>query len=68
MHILSNKKLLQPPVYIKPDLTLDERKAELLLLKERRVLINKDVTRNLIKLCKSQLLVDNYLHCLVQNS
>jgi len=67
-HILSNKKLLQPPVYVKPDLTLDERKTESLLLKERRVLINKGAIRKRIKLRKSQLLVDNQPYCAVKNS
>ena len=66
-HILSNRKLLQPPVYVKPDLTLDERKAESLLLKERRALINKGITRNRIKLRNTQLLLDNQPHCTVQN-
>ena len=63
-HILSNRKLLQPPVYVKPDLTLDERKAESPLLKERKALI---ITRNRIKLQNSQLLLDNQPHCTVQN-
>ena len=67
-HILSNRKLLQSPVYVKPDLTPEERKTESLLLKERRVLIDKGVTRNRIKLRNSQLFVDNQLHCAVQSS
>ena len=67
-HILLSKKLLQSPAHIKLDLTVDERKTESLLLKKRRVPINKSVTGNRIKLRKSQLLVDNQPHCLVQNS
>jgi len=65
-HTLFNKKLLQPPVYVKPDLTLDERKTESLLLKERRVLINKGTIHKRIKLRKSQLLVDNQPYCAVK--
>jgi len=66
-HILSNKKLLQPPVYVKLDLTLDDRKTESLLLKERRVLINKGAICKRIKLRKSQSFVDNQPYCAVKN-
>lgn len=66
-HILSNRKLLQSPVYVKPDLTQEERKTESLLLRERRVLIDKGIGRNRIKLRNSQLFLDNQPHCTVQN-
>jgi len=66
-HILSNRELLQSPVYVKPDLTQEERKMESLLLRERRVLIDKGISRNRIKLHNSQLLLDNQPHCTVQN-
>jgi len=66
-HILSNRKLLQSPVYVKPDLTQEERKTESLLLRERRVLIDKGISHNRIKLRNSQLLLDNQPLCTVQN-
>jgi len=58
-HILSIRTLLQSPVYVKPDLTQEERKTESLLLRKTRILIDKGISRNHIKLHNSQLLLDN---------
>ena len=44
-NILSNKSKLSKPVFVKPDLTSEERAIESLLLKERRALIEKGVGR-----------------------
>lgn len=44
-------------VYIKPDLSASERKQELVLLKERRVLMNAGIERKLIKLRGNKLYV-----------
>ena len=42
-NILRNKAQLSSPIYIKPDLTHEERIQESMLLKERRSLIDKGV-------------------------
>jgi len=56
--ILSNRKLLKSPIFIKPDMSVEERKNEALLLKERCSLIEKGIAQNKIKLqlqsCDSQ--------------
>ena len=65
--ILSNRKLLKASIFIKPDMSVEERKNEALLLKERRSLIEKGVARNRIKLHSSTLFVDNQPHCKIHN-
>jgi len=65
--ILSNRKLLKSPIFIKPDMSVEERKNEALLLKERRSLIEKGVAQNKIKLRGSTLFVDNQPHCKIHN-
>ena len=55
------------PIFIKPDMSVEERKNEALLLKERHSLIEKGVARNRIKLCSSTLFVDNQPHCKIHN-
>ena len=42
---LEIKSKLSPAVFVKPDLTTEERAMESLLLKERRILIEKGVSR-----------------------
>jgi len=49
LDVLSNKSKLDTPVYIKPDLTPDKRHKEMLLLKERRALIDKSIERKEIE-------------------
>ena len=68
--ILSGRRKLsvRPGVIIKPDLSLEERKVEQLLLKERRSLIQRGVPHGAIKLCGSSLFVDNKEHGEVQNN
>ena len=52
--------LAKDNIYIKPDLSLEERKVESILLKERRVLIEEyNVKRNLIRLSSS--LIQGYM-------
>ena len=49
-NILYSKSKLSKPVYVKPDLSAEEREMESLLLKERRSLIEKGIGRQFIKL------------------
>ena len=66
--VLRNKSKLSPPVYIKPDLTPDEKAKESTLLKERRVLIEQGVNRKQIKLQNYSILVNGKLHCKIEKS
>ena len=65
--ILNNKTKLSKPVYVKPDLSAEERAVESMLLKERRCLIEKGVARQFIKIRNQSLFVLNKLHAKVQN-
>ena len=65
--ILNGKSKLTKPVFVKPDLTAEERVAESLLLKERRCLIEKGVARQFIKIRNQSLFVLNKLHATIQN-
>ena len=51
-NIIRNKTKLASQIYVKPDLTYDERTIESLLLKERRSLIDKGISRQHIKIRK----------------
>ena len=68
LDVLSNKTKLDTPVYLKPDLTPEERHKEMLLLKERRVLINKGVERKEIKIRNDSIFINNRFHCRVSDS
>ena len=59
--ILSQRKKLssKPGIGVKPDMSIDERKVESILLKERRSLINTGVERSSIKIRRNSLFVDN---------
>ena len=57
-----------PGISIKPDLPPEERKAESVLLKERRSLINSGVDRSDIKIRGKSLLVGNTRYGCVTNS
>ena len=63
--ILSSKSKLEAPIYIKPDLTPQERQKERLLLKERRSLIDNGTERRYIKIRNDSLYLNNKLHCKV---
>ena len=63
--ILSNKSKLKSKVYLKPDLTPDQRSKESLLLKERRSLIEKGTERKQIKIRNYSIFVNNLLYCKV---
>ena len=63
--ILGSKSKLEAPIYIKPDLSPQERQRERLLLKERRCLINKGSERRYIKIRNDSLYLNNKLHCKV---
>ena len=66
--ILNSKSKLSKPVFVKPDLTAEERVAESLLLKERRCLIEKGIARHpCIKIRNQSLFVLNKLHATIQN-
>ena len=67
-NILGNKSKLSPLVFVKPDLTAEERAMEFLLLKERRILIDKGVSRQHIKVKNQSLIVHNKVHAKIQNS
>ena len=56
------------PVRIKPDMTMEERKAESALLKERWSLIQLGFDKKRIKLRNSNIYVDNKLYGQYQNS
>jgi len=62
-NILNNKTKLSKPVYAKPDLSAEERAVESMLLKERRFLIEKGVSRQLIKIKKSESICTKQTTC-----
>ena len=61
-NVLSKRRLLKHPTFIKPDLNLEERKVESMLLKERWSLIQSGVPRSDIKIRDLHLFVKNKLH------
>ena len=67
-NILQNKSKLASSIYIKPDLTPEEKAIESLLLKERRSLIQKGFSRQHIKIRNQSLYVQNKLHASIRNS
>ena len=67
-NVLGNKTKLSPLVFVKPDLTAEERAMESLLLKERRALIEKGVSRQHIRIRNQSLIVHNKVHTKIQNS
>ena len=66
-NILYSKSKLSKPVYVKPDLSAEERAMESLLLKERRSLIEKGIGRQFIKIRNQSLFVFNKLHAKIQD-
>ena len=58
-YLLTSKTQLKHPIYIKPDLTPLEKSNESLLLKERKILIQKGTDRQHIKLRNSHLYVND---------
>ena len=67
-YLLSNKSKLKSQVFLKPDLTPEDRAKESLLLKERWSLIQKGTERKLIKLHNYSIFVNGQLHCKVVES
>jgi len=65
--ILSSKTKLEAPVYIKPDMTHQERQKERLLLKERRSLIDQGTERRYIKIRNDSIFVSNKFYCKVSS-
>lgn len=59
--ILANKKLLASPIYIKPDMTPEEKAIESILLKERKALIEQGHERRSIRMYKNSLYLNNQL-------
>jgi len=66
-NLLNGKSKLSKPIYVKPDLTPEERAMESLLLKERKSLIEKGIGRQFIKIRNQSLFVFNKLHAKIQN-
>ena len=68
--ILSNRRKLasSPAIRIKPALSPSEKKAEKILLNERRRLIDAGIDHKQIKLRKDRILVDNTLHASIRDS
>ena len=60
--VLSRKSSVSPPVYIKPDLSCEERIRQSVLLRERWKLIESGTSRSSIKVRNSSIFVDNVLH------
>ena len=59
--ILTNKKLLTPPIYIKPDMTPEEKAKESILLKERKALIEQGYEHKSIRMYKNCLYLNDRL-------
>ena len=66
--VLSKWGSLNKPIYIKPDLSLEDRCLEVILLKERWSLIQSGTNRRDIKIRNKCLFVMNKLHCQVKGS
>ena len=66
--VLASKGSLSSPVFIKPDLSPNERAREAVLLKERWALLQKGYRQNLIKIRNNSIFVNNQLYGLVKNS
>ena len=68
-NVLRNKSKLKSGIFLKSDLSADERaKESLLLLKERWSLIQKGVERKRMTLRNFSIFVDNQAHCKVEGS
>ena len=61
--ILKSKIKLKSPVYVKPDLSPEEQTKQSLLLKERRLLIQKGTDRRNIKVRNNSILVNDQPYC-----
>lgn len=66
--ILSNRSKLNPPFWIKPDMTPEEMVADSLLMKERWSLIQTGVEQKDIKVSKDSLYVKGQIHAVVEES
>jgi len=65
--ILSSKTKLEAPIYIKPDMTYQERQKERVLLKERRPLIDQGTEQRHIKIRNDSIFVSNKFYCKVSS-
>jgi len=66
--VLASKGSLLSPIFIKPDLSPDERAKEAVLLRERWALLQKGYSQNMTKICNNSIFVNNQLYGLVKNS
>jgi len=66
--VLANKGSLSSPIFIKPDLSPDERAREAILLKERWALLQKGYGRNMIRIHNNSIFVNNKLYSQIKNS
>jgi len=62
-YVLSTKSKLKSKLFLKPDLTPEERAKESLLLKERWSLIQKGVESKQIKMRNYSIFINNQQHC-----
>ena len=67
-NILSKKRNLHQPYFIKPDLSQEQRNQETVLMRERWNLIQSGIPRNEVKLRNARLYVKNKLHGSVVDS
>ena len=67
-NILSKKRNLHQPYFIKPDMSREQRKQETVLIRERWNLIQSGIPRNEVKFRNARLYVKNKLHGSVVDS
>ena len=60
--ILSKRSSLKAPISIRPDMTLEERDNEKILLKQRWLLLQRGINRQQIKICGNSIFMDNKLY------
>lgn len=68
LSLLSKKRDLHPPTFIKPDMTKQERLTEQLLLKQRWQLLQQGYNRKQIKLRRNCLLINNKVYAKVSEN
>ena len=66
--LLSKTSSLPNGIWIKPDMTREERLIKLILQKERWALIQRETERKTIKIRGNKIFVNNKLHGEVKNS
>ena len=62
LRVLTKSRELKKPTFVKPDLSLLQRKCESILLKERWSFIQSGESCNSIKICNSKLFLNKKLY------